>query len=96
MPSIFETSRSTQLRPDDPVFATPTLNFAAAIIAEDILVFVCVRAVPGRGSEFVFDDPHGIGNSLLRKFKSGLFPKVNPTVYCEAREFLINATKGKR
>jgi hypothetical protein len=92
-PSIF--ARSSISDPPVAPYVTSSLNLAAAILAEDILIYVETVA-KGHGCEFVFDDPHGIGPELQRKFKAGLFPKVNPMVFCEARSFLIASQKGMR
>jgi hypothetical protein len=65
-------------------FATSNLNFAAALLASNILDYVETR--PG---SFLFDDPRGIGPDFLVRYTRGVFPPINPKLHMDARAYLV-------
>ena len=84
-------SKPTAVVPPEPTespFRTLSTAFAAALVASDSLRYL--RAERNDvGCEFVFDDPHGQGDVLHRRFDAGMFPRVEPKLLFSARGFLM-------
>ena len=76
---------------------TPTsnLNFAASILAAGILQLIGVELGEDGKPVYIFDDYHGIIPELLRKFSRGIFPFVNPKLFCDARAYLVETGKAE-
>jgi hypothetical protein len=72
----------------EKVFETNNAVFAAALVAADQLSYLRARLHEnGRDAVFTFEDDTGQGPELLRRYNTGVFPKVNPRFFHEVKGF---------
>jgi hypothetical protein len=77
--------------PEVPHTRTNNLNFAAAVIAADLLSYVHTEiAKNGSDPVFVLKDLNELAPELQRKFNRGVFPHVNPRILFDVRAFLLD------
>lgn len=90
MPPVAPSPFAPSPNPPDSLtslFRTVNLNFVAAALAADLFRYVGAEPF-GVNANFVLADPGDQGAELLRQWNAGIFPKVHPRVFMEARSFL--------
>jgi hypothetical protein len=87
-PSIFESDYSPTDVVNLPTYRTQNIGFVAAALASDIMGYVRVEAVNQSQVVFTLTDRGERGSELERQFRHGVFPKVNPKLFLDARAFL--------
>jgi hypothetical protein len=70
---------------------TNNLNFAAAVIAADLLRYVSTEITKNSGDPvFVLKDLNELAPELQRQFNRGVFPHVSPRMLFDVRAFLLD------
>jgi hypothetical protein len=80
----------TSVPPDPtiPEFRSTNINFVAAAVTADIFSYIGAEPLGSSTTTFVLSDPDGTGDEMLRRWNAGLFPKIHPKPFLEARGFL--------
>jgi hypothetical protein len=83
--------------PESSLFKTASINFAAAVIAADILEYVRTEVKPnGVDGWFVLEDPNKLAGKLQDQFNRGVFRNVNPKLLFDCRSFLADEANKAR
>jgi hypothetical protein len=75
---------------DQHYFSTSSTQFAAYIVAANLLQYLCAELRKNSQVMFLFLDPHGHGNDIYHNWHFGVVNLVDPKVLFNARNKLVN------
>jgi hypothetical protein len=97
MPPVVPSPFAPSPYPPDPemkLCRASHLNFAAASITADLMSYVGAEpSGNGRDAIFTLTDPGDQYEDLLRRWNAGVFPKINPRIFLEVRNYLLQESQ---
>jgi len=92
MPPVQSSQFAASFNPPDPELKLQrnlNLNYSAAMLCADLASYIGVEPIgSGKDVVFILTDPGENGEERLSQFNAGIFPRVNPKLFMEARSFL--------
>lgn len=79
--------------PENPVYTCGSTQFASYLRATKSLVYLNAELQSGKKVVFLFSDPELVGSELRRNWDIGIVSSVNPKIFLEVRDRLLDEVK---